>query len=107
MTLFVQAIIHRPRVLCIAFGRDHDSRSVFVDIGKDFFCTICLITKQVAACKICFIHKINGMSRVVVVAGRQQENDRITQPVYNGMYLCIQAAFCTPDGLIFRFFPHH
>ena len=64
VTFFVQVIIYSPRLFCIAFGRNHDSRPVFLNIHEDVLRAIGLIAKQVAASNIRLLHEFDGVSRI-------------------------------------------
>lgn len=74
-------------------------------LSKDILRAIGLIAEQVAASNIRLLQEFDGVSRIIVIARREQKGNRIPQPIHNGMDFRIQAAFRASDSLIFRFFP--
>ena len=105
MTFFVQVIIYGPRLFCIALGWNHDSRPVFLNIRKDILRAIGLIAEQVAASNIRLLQEFDGVSRIIVIARREQKGNRIPQPIQMAWIFVFRPPFVRPTALFSVFFP--
>ena len=59
-------------------------------LSKGILRAIGLIAEQVAASNIRLLQEFDGVSRIIVIARREQKSNRIPQPIHNGMDFRIQ-----------------
>ena len=95
ISVFVDLLIKRPRVLDVHFWRYRIFGRLLMQIFSDFFCAISFVRKNIAIFQTGkLFQQRNRFCTVLNVTGRQQKC-RGSQVISNdGMNLCIQPAAC-------------
>lgn len=104
MTFFVLNPVAIPGIGFVALWWNAEIRIVIRDILTKGILSIGFICHDNRSVQIDMTENVFGNNRIMSIAGRKLNINRIPKRIYHSMDLCISAASGNPNALIFRIF---